>query len=156
MKPKVLKTERDHKVALVHVERLMAQPSSDKEELELWSLLVENYEEDHFPIPAPDPVEAIRFRMDQSGLRPSDLRPFLQSKSRVSEVLNRQRPLSLRMIRALHHGLKIPAEVLVQEPAAPYLVARSKVAAKRAKATAPARPKPHAGGKGGAPAPRGR
>ncbi len=124
MKPKVLKAERDHQAALAQVERLMAQSQPDEEELELWSLLVERYEEEHFPIPAPDPVEAIRFRMDQSGLRPADLRPYLQSKSRVSEVLNRQRPLSLRMIRALHRGLKIPAEVLVQEPAAPSAVRR--------------------------------
>jgi len=136
MKPKVIKSERDYKAALGRVGQLMAQPSSNVEELELWSLLVEKYEEEHFPIPAPDPVEAIRFRMDQSGLRPADLRPYLQSKSRVSEVLNRQRPLSLRMIRALHRGLKIPAEVLVQEPAVPYLVRRPMTAAKRVKASA--------------------
>jgi HTH-type transcriptional regulator/antitoxin HigA len=125
MKPKVLKTGRDHKTALACVERLLAQPAPDEDELELWSLLIEKYEEDHFPIAAPDPVEAIRFRMDQAGLRPAGLRPFLQSKSKVSEVMNRKRPLSLRMIRALHRGLKIPAEVLVQEPAAPYLVSRT-------------------------------
>lgn len=122
MKPKVLKTVRDHKAALAHVERLMAQPSPDKDELELWSMLVEKYEEDRSPIAAPDPIEAIRFRMDQSGLEPADLQPYLQSKSKVSEVMNRKRPLSLRMIRALHRGLKIPAEVLVQESAGPYKV----------------------------------
>lgn len=126
MKPKVLKTERDYKAALACVGRLMDQPSPDEDELELWSLLVEKYEEERFPIAAPDPIEAIRFRMDQAGLQSADLHPYLQSKSRVSEVMNRKRPLSLSMIRALHHGLKIPAEVLVQEPAAPYTVRRRK------------------------------
>lgn len=120
MKPKVLKTERDYRQALAQMERLMSLPSSDKAALELWALLLENYEETHFPIASPDPVEAIRFRMEQSGLTPADLQPYLQSKSRVSEILNRKRPLSLGMIRALHEGLKIPADVLVQEPAAAY------------------------------------
>lgn len=126
MKPKVLKTVRDHQAAVAHVERLMGQRSPAEDELELWSLLVDKYEEEHFPIAAPDPIEAIRFRMDQAGLEPGDLQPYLQSKSKVSEVMNRKRPLSLRMIRALHRGLKIPAEVLVQEPAAPYRVPRTK------------------------------
>ncbi len=121
MKPKVLKTERDHKAALSHIEALMEDPAVDAAALELWSLLVEKYEEEHFPIAAPDPIEAIRFRMEQGGLVNSDLHPFLQSKSKVSEVMNRKRPLSLNMIRALHQGLKIPAEVLVQETQAPYL-----------------------------------
>lgn len=115
MKPKVLKTTRDYQAARAHVEALLAQASPDEDELELWSLLVEKYEEEHFPIAAPDPIEAIRFRMDQSGLSPADLQPYLQSKSKVSEVMNRKRPLSLTMIRALHRGLQIPAEVLVQE-----------------------------------------
>jgi HTH-type transcriptional regulator/antitoxin HigA len=131
MQAKVLKTERDHKAALAHVEHLMTQPSPNEAELELWSLLVEKYEEDHFPIATPDPVEAIRFRMEQTSLRPADLRPYLQSKSKVSEVMNRKRPLSLSMIRALHHGLKIPAEVLVQEPAAPYIAPRPKPARRK-------------------------
>jgi HTH-type transcriptional regulator/antitoxin HigA len=131
MKPKVLKTERDYKAALAYIERLMDQPSPDQAELELWSLLVEKYEEERFPIATPDPIEAIRFRMDQAGLQSSDLHPYLQSKSRVSEVMNRRRPLSLSMIRALHRGLKIPAEVLVQEPAAPYTVRRSKPSARK-------------------------
>ncbi len=118
MKPKVLKTERDYKLALAHVERLMDQPSTDEAELDLWSLLVESYEESHFPIAAPDPIEAIRFRLDQAGLQFADLLPYLQSKSKISEVMNRKRPLSLSMIRALHDGLKIPAAVLVQESTA--------------------------------------
>lgn len=133
MKPKVIKTARDHRAALAHLEQLMAQTSPDADELELWSLLVEKYEEAQFPIAAPDPIEAIRFRMDQAGLQAVDLQPYLQSKSKVSEVMNRKRPLSLAMIRALHRGLQIPAEVLVQETAAPY--GTSKPIASRRKAT---------------------
>lgn len=119
MKPKVLKTERDYKAALAYVERLMDQSSPDEAELDLWSLLVENYEEANFPISKPDPIEAIRFRLDQAGLQTADLLPYLQSKSKISEIMNRKRPLSLAMIRALHDGLKIPAAVLMQEPAVP-------------------------------------
>ena len=136
MKPRVLKTTRDHKEALAYVGQLMAQPSPDEAELELWSLLVEKYEEEKFPIAAPDPIEAIRFRMDQAGLQSADLHPYMQSKSKVSEVMNRKRPLSLSMIRALHRGLKIPAEVLVQETQAPYLTRRAKPAALKRKPSA--------------------
>ena len=134
MKAKALKTEHDYKDALAHVEQLMAQSYPNEAELDLWSLLIEKYEEDRFPIATPDPVEAIRFRMEQAGLSPADLHPYLQSKSKVSEVMNRKRPLSLSMIRALHRGLKIPAEVLVQEPAAPYLTRRPKSAHRKRKA----------------------
>jgi HTH-type transcriptional regulator/antitoxin HigA len=134
MKPKVLKTERDYKAALAHVEALMAAPAPAEAELELWSLLVEKYEEEHFPIATPDPIEAIRFRMEQGGLGPTDLQTYLQSKSKVSEVMNRKRPLSLSMIRALHRGLKIPAEVLVQESQAPYLTRSRKARKQQARA----------------------
>jgi len=98
-----------------------------KAELELWSLLVENDEETHFPIAAPDPIEAIRFRLDQAGLPTSDLLPCLRSKSRISEVMNGKRPLSLSMIRALHDGLKIPAAVLAHPSIAPEPRARPAV-----------------------------
>lgn len=124
MKPKVLKTDRDFKAALAYVECLIDQSSPDESELELWSLLVENYEQSHFPIATPDPIEAIRFRLEQAGLQTADLLPYLQSKSKISEVMNRKRPLSLTMIRALHDGLKIPAAILVQESAAPMTRAR--------------------------------
>jgi len=124
MKPKVLKTDRDYKSALTYIERLMDQPSPDEAELDLWSLLVETYEESRFPIATPDPIEAIRFRLDQAGLQTADLLPYLQSKSKISEIMNRKRPLSLAMIRALHDGLKIPAEILVQESATPTTRAR--------------------------------
>ena len=137
MKPKVLKTSRDHKEALAYVEQLLARPFPDKAELELWSLLIEKYEEEHFPIATPDPIDAIRFRMDQAGLASADLHPYLQSKSKVSEVMNRKRPLSLSMIRALHRGLKIPAEVLVQESAARYITRRTNSATSKPKPTPP-------------------
>jgi HTH-type transcriptional regulator/antitoxin HigA len=117
MEPKVIKTETDYEAALAHVAELMdAQPGSpEEEELELFSLLVERYEQEYFAIAPPDPVEAILFRMEQEGLTRKDLAAYIGSPSKVSEVLNRKRPLSLTMIRALRAGLGIPAEVLVQE-----------------------------------------
>ncbi len=120
MKPKVIKTEPEYTEALARVEILMdAKPGSTKEEeLELWSLLVDRYEQEHFPIELPDPVEAIKFRMDQQGLRQKDLEKYFPGKNRVSEILNRKRPLSLGMIRSLHRGLGIPAEVLLREQTA--------------------------------------
>jgi HTH-type transcriptional regulator/antitoxin HigA len=120
MKPKVIKTDKEYEAALAAVDSLMdAAPGSAKEaELELWSVLVEDYERKEFPIDLPDPVEAIRFRMEQQGLRPAALGAMLGSKSRASEVLNRKRPLSLAMIRSLSSELRIPAEVLIKEPRA--------------------------------------
>ena len=117
MKPKIIKTEEAYEEALGFVESLMdAKPGSrQEEELELWALLVEQYEKEQHPIEAPDPIEAIRFRMDQLGLDRKDMEPFIGSKSKVSEVLNRKRPLSLPMIRSLHHRLGIPADVLVRD-----------------------------------------
>ena len=122
MKPKILKTESEYEQALEVVDSLMeATPGSPEEdELELWSLLVEQYEDTHHPIDPPDPIEAIKFRMEQLGLEQKDLTQYIPAKSKVSEVLNRKRPLSLGMIRALHEHLGISAEVLVQEPQAPY------------------------------------
>ncbi len=84
--------------------------------MELLSLLVHDYEEKEFPIDKPDPLVAIRFRMEQQGLAPKDLVPLLGSRSRVSEVLSGKRRLSLRMIRALVTGLHIPAGLLLGEP----------------------------------------
>lgn len=117
MEPKVIKTETEYEAALAHVAELMdAQPGSpEEEELELFSLLVERYEQAHFAIAPPDPVEAILFRMEQEGLTRKELAAYIGSPSKVSEVLNRKRPLSLTMIRALRAGLGIPAKVLVQE-----------------------------------------
>ena len=118
MKPKVIKTRADYQAALAYLETLMdAEPGTPQaEELELFAVLLDDYEREHFPIGSPDPVEAIKFRMEQQGLTRRDLEPFIGSQSKVSEVLNRKRSLSVTMIRALHSGLAIPAEVLLQEP----------------------------------------
>lgn len=117
MKPKVIKTEAEYKMALAHLETLMeAEPTAAlEEEMELFAVLIENYENENFPIDLPDPIEAIKFRMEQQGLNRKDLEQYIGSQSKVSEVLNRKRPLSIGMIRALHEGLSIPAEVLLQE-----------------------------------------
>ena len=93
-----------------------APNTAQGDELELLSLLVHDYEEKQFPIDKPDPVAAIRFRMEQQGLAPRNLVPLLGSRSRVSEVLSGRRGLSLKMIRALVAGLRIPAELLLGEP----------------------------------------
>ena len=116
--PKIIKTEADYQTALARIDELMETESDTPEadELELLVALVDMYEEQQFPIDPPDPIEAIKFRMEQSGLRPVDLAPYLGGKSKVSEVLNKKRPLTLSMIRALHAHLGIPAEVLLQEP----------------------------------------
>jgi len=118
MKLKLIKTEADHEAALERIDQLFdAVPGTPEgDELDLLVHLVEAFEEREHPIGLPDPVEAIRFRMDQQGLKNADLVPYLGSKSRVSEVLNRKRTLTLAMVRKLHAGLGIPAEVLIQEP----------------------------------------
>jgi len=120
MKPKVIKTEADYEAALARIERIFdAKPGTGKgDELELLLLLVEKYEDKAFPIDLPDPITAIRFRMAQQKLKRKDLQPYLGGKSKVSEVLNGQRELSLTMIRKLVAGLGIPAEVLLQTPGA--------------------------------------
>lgn len=120
MKPKVIKNEAEYKMALAHLESLMeAEPNSSlEEEMELFAVLIENYEHEHFPIDLPDPIEAVKFRMEQQGLTRKDLEKYIGSQSKVSEVLNRKRPLSIAMIRALHQGLGIPAEVLLKEEGA--------------------------------------
>ncbi len=118
MKIKVIKTEEEYEKALKHLESLMdaAVESPEEEKLDLLSLLINNFEEEHYAIDLPDPIEAIKFRMDQQGLSQKDMQKYLGSQSKVSEVLNYKRPLSLPMIRSLNEGLGIPAEVLVQEP----------------------------------------
>lgn len=117
MKPKIIETEKEYDVALAHVDRLMSAKAGtpELEELQLWTLLVEAYEDKHYPIERPDPVAAIQFRMEQQGLKQVDLVPFIGSKSKVSEVLSGRRSLSIAMIRRLHEGLGIPAEVLLGE-----------------------------------------
>lgn len=115
---KVIKNDQEYEAALARIDQLMdaAPGTPEGDELELLATLVEVYEDKHFPIDLPDPIEAIRFRMEQSGLKQQDLVPYIGSRSKVSEVLARKRPLSLKMIRALHKGLGVPAEVLLREP----------------------------------------
>lgn len=119
--PKLIKTEADYEAALARIEEVFAAHPGTPEgdELELLTLLVERYEEQEFPVALPDPVTAIRFRMEQEGLKQKDLAPFIGSQSKVSEVLSGQRSLSLAMIRNLICGLGIPAEVLLQKPGGP-------------------------------------
>lgn len=116
---RVIKTESDYPAALAEIERLLdLDPdagSPEAEKLELLTLLVQDYESKNFPITAPDPIHAIRFRMEQQGLSPRDLVPYIGSRSKVSEVLSGKRPLTLSMIRALHSGLGIPAKILLQD-----------------------------------------
>jgi len=114
---KPIKTEIDHRAALARIDELWeAEPNSPEgDELEVLVTLVTAYEEAHFPIKIPDPIEAIRFRMEQQGLEDKDLVAFLGQRSRVTEVMNRKRGLSITMIRKLHEGLKIPLECLVKE-----------------------------------------
>lgn len=120
MTPKVIKTKKDYEAAMTRIDEIFgAKPgTADGDELELLLVLVEKYEDDAFPIDLPDPVTAIRFRMDQQGLNRKDLEQYLGSKSKVSEVMGGQRDLSLSMIRRLVSGLGIPAEVLLRERAA--------------------------------------
>ncbi|MBL7914899.1 MAG: helix-turn-helix domain-containing protein [Bacteroidia bacterium] len=114
---KVIKTEKDYQIALKRLEVIFDSKKGSKngDELELLSLLIDNYEKEKFPIDLPDPIEAIKFRMEQLGYSQKDLTEVIGLKSRVSEILNRKRKLTLEMIRKLHAVLGIPTEVLVRE-----------------------------------------
>jgi HTH-type transcriptional regulator/antitoxin HigA len=107
----------DYKSALKEISILVASdpaPGTSKgDRLDILTTLVQAYENKHFPIEAPDPIEAIKFRMEQSGLTVKDLEPLIGKSNRVYEILNRKRPLTLAMIRRLHHGLGIPADILI-------------------------------------------
>lgn len=115
MKPILLKNTGDYEMALEYIESLMEQSESDNtnEEIELFTSLITMYEDEHFPVDLPDPIDTIFFAMDQQGLTRKDLIPIIGSQSKVSEVLNRKRPLSLSMMRNLHEKLHIPAEILL-------------------------------------------
>ncbi len=116
MNIKPIKTHADYEAALKEIERLFeAEPGTPQgDRLEVLATLVEAYEDKHFAIPAPDPIEALQYFMESRNLSRRDLEPYLGSRARVSEILNRQRPLSLEMIRELNQGLGIPAEVLIK------------------------------------------
>ncbi|MBN6773269.1 transcriptional regulator [Pseudomonas granadensis] len=115
MNIKPIRNPEDLTAALLRMEQLWGAEidSPEGDELEILALLVEKYEEQQFPMPPSDPIEAIKFRMDQQGLTPRDLEPFIGTSGRVSEVLNRKRKLSLAMIKRLHDGLRIPYECLL-------------------------------------------
>jgi HTH-type transcriptional regulator / antitoxin HigA len=115
---RIIRTEDAYRTALAHVEQLAMQDpehgSKEAEELELLALLIEDFEKKHYSFDRPDPISAIEFRMEEQGLRQKDLIPLLGSRSRVSEVLSRKRPLTLPMIRSLSEGLGIPTDLLIQ------------------------------------------
>ncbi len=119
MKVKVIKNEEDYQAAMSGLSELMsrniASGSTEEDELELLALVIQDYERQTIPAAKADPIESILFRMDQMGLARKDLVPYIGSISKVSEVLSRKRPLSLPMIRRLHHGLDIPADVLIED-----------------------------------------
>ena len=112
---KPIKTEQDYNSAISRIEELWGarKDTPEGDELDLLVTLVESYEMKHYPIPPPDPIEAIKFRMEQMGMTKEDMVKYLGSQSRVSEILNRKRKLTLRMVKSLYKGLKIPAEILL-------------------------------------------
>jgi len=114
MNIKPIKSEKDYTATLSQIEKLIdALPNTPQmDELEVLTTLIEAYEEQHYKIDAPDPIEAIKFRMEQEGLKQKDLVSIVGSKSRVSEILNKKRKLTIEMIRNLHKQLHIPVESL--------------------------------------------
>lgn len=116
MKIKPIKTARDYNIALDRLEEIFdAKPgTSEGDELEVLGILIEKYEDENYPIDLPDPIEAIKFKMEQMDYSQNDLAKVIGLKSRASEILNRKRKLSLEMIRNIHNVMKIPTEVLIQ------------------------------------------
>lgn len=117
MEIKPIKSEAEYQAALAEIDTLLEVEAGTPEvdRLELLSMLVEAWEDEHYPIGDPDPIEAILFYMEQNGLSRKDLEPYIGDRARVADILNRRRPLSLNMIRRLHAGLGIPAEILIKE-----------------------------------------
>ncbi|MCU0288851.1 MAG: ImmA/IrrE family metallo-endopeptidase [Acidobacteria bacterium] len=119
---KVIKTCEEYEKALAMLEELLdANPelgTENADKLELLTLLISSYEKENFPMDLPDPIEAVKFRMEQQQLSPRDLIPYIGSRSKVSEVLARKRPLTIKMIRALNKGLEIPLQILLKETGA--------------------------------------
>ena len=116
MNIKPIKTKADYRAALKEIEELMSARANtpEGERLDVLATLVEAYERKHYPMELPDPIEAIKLRMEGLGLKPKDLQPMIGGLNRVYEVLNHTRPLTLAMIRRLHDGLGIPAECLIK------------------------------------------
>jgi len=117
MKVKVIKTEKEYEQALERLDFVFDAPADTTEgdEAELLGILIEKYEDENFPIEAPDPIEAIKFRMEQLNMKKKDLATVLGYRSRVTEILNKRRKLSIKMIRNLHEKLNIPYESLIQD-----------------------------------------
>jgi HTH-type transcriptional regulator/antitoxin HigA len=117
MEIKVIKTEEQYEAALNRVEEIFdsTKTSETADELELLTVLVEKYENEYHPISLPDPIEAIKFRMEQMGYQQKDLAKVIGLKSRTSEILNRKRKLTIDVIRKLHNRLGIPTDVLIKE-----------------------------------------
>jgi HTH-type transcriptional regulator / antitoxin HigA len=115
---KPIRTEADYEAALVEVERLWGAPSGtpDGDRLDVLATLIDAHESERFPMDPPDPIDAIRFRMEQQGLTRKDLEGVIGTRTRVAEVLNRRRGLSINMIRRLHARLGISADVLIRPP----------------------------------------
>ena len=123
MRIKPIKNDADYQAALTAVERIFdAAPNTPEgDRLEVWTTLIAAYEEQHFPVPAPDPVEAIRYFLESRGLSERNLEPYIGGGAQVKEVLNRKRALTFEMIRNLHQGLGISADLLIQ----PYEVLKA-------------------------------
>ena len=117
MKLKVIKTKKEYNEALISLEKVFDAKlgTSKGDDLEILALLIDQYEKEHFPIEAPDPIEAVKFRMEQLGMKQKDLADTIGFKSRVSEILNKKRKLTLEMIRKLNEELNIPTSILIKE-----------------------------------------
>lgn len=115
MEIKPIKTEQDYNISIKRIEELWGakRDTPEGDELDLLCTLVESYEMKHYPIAPPDPIDAIKFRMEQMGMTKADMVKYLGSQSRVSEILNGKRRLTLKMVKSLYKGLKIPAEILL-------------------------------------------
>ncbi|HHN8370990.1 TPA: helix-turn-helix domain-containing protein [Morganella morganii] len=117
--PRLIKNDDELQSCMMRIIELAAsnpvEGTEEFDEVELLGILIENYENKNYNISKPDPIDAIKFRMEQMGLTNKDMTPFIGSLSKVSEVLNRKRPLSLSMIRRLHDGFGIPADILIQD-----------------------------------------
>ncbi len=113
---KPIKSKRDYQAALGRAQRMWDAPkgSADADALDILTLLIADYEARHFPIPDPDPIQFLDYVIESRGLARKDLEPYVGSRARVAEVLNRARPLTLEMIRRLSEGLGLPADILVQ------------------------------------------
>ena len=139
MELKILRTSGEYKTALSEVSAFFDdQPipgTPDGDRFEILMMLVERYEQEHYPVAPPDPIEAIKFRMDQQGKTPKDLAPMIGNTSRVYEVMSRSRTLTLRMIRNLSVGMNIPADVLIRDMGVTAKAPLKRVTAKKSVAS---------------------